>query len=100
MNPTMTGVAEMQQVFWFVTATLRASQNMMDCLRFTRANVQPCFALTSAASGNFFAAFDQFAVGFSFAFNGGAFNRFLRPLQRRPFEGLSRLQVLSGFPTH
>ena len=41
------------------------------------ADGQPCFALTSAASGNFSAAFDEFAVRLSFAFNGGAFNRFL-----------------------
>jgi hypothetical protein len=41
------------------------------------ADGQFCFALPSTASGNLFAAFDQFAVRLSFAFNGGAFNRFL-----------------------
>jgi hypothetical protein len=41
------------------------------------ADGQFAFASPFASGCNFFAAFDEFAVRLSFAFNGGAFNRFL-----------------------
>lgn len=75
----------MQEVLWFVSAPLGASQHMMDRLRCPCANQHAGFASPVTSFRDDFAGLDQRPIGPPALFDGGAFDGFLGPLDRRPF---------------